>query len=185
LGKAQAPRVEASQGFYCPGFIQPNKPTNKLSVDSFRPFWKFVGLFCRGFFSWGPQQSNISRILPVLVSAPLHDSALHSHCASSSGSVWGRVTFSSFLGHSTAPSCFEVEGAFVPFFLAFLAVFALAEVVLSPDLFLFLWHRLPKSSDFDPVSFTIFVPNLILWVFLVIIMELTWPYLADFVFLSF
>ena len=29
LGKAQAPRVEASQGFYCPGFIQPNKQTNK------------------------------------------------------------------------------------------------------------------------------------------------------------
>ena len=29
LGKAQAPRVEASQRFYCPGFIQSNKQTNK------------------------------------------------------------------------------------------------------------------------------------------------------------
>ena len=29
LGKAQAPRVEASQGFYCPGFIQPNKQKKK------------------------------------------------------------------------------------------------------------------------------------------------------------
>jgi len=29
LGKAQSPRVEASQGFYCSGFIQPNKQTNK------------------------------------------------------------------------------------------------------------------------------------------------------------
>jgi len=28
-GKAQSPRVEASQGVYCSGFIQPNKQTNK------------------------------------------------------------------------------------------------------------------------------------------------------------
>ena len=31
LGKSQAPRVEASQGFYYSGFIQPNKETNKPS----------------------------------------------------------------------------------------------------------------------------------------------------------
>ena len=36
LGKAQYPRVKASQGFCCPGFIQPNKQTNKLSPDGFR-----------------------------------------------------------------------------------------------------------------------------------------------------
>ena len=29
LGEDRAPRVEASQGFDCPGFIQPNKQTNK------------------------------------------------------------------------------------------------------------------------------------------------------------
>ena len=28
LGKAQAQRVEVSQGVYCPGFIQPKKETN-------------------------------------------------------------------------------------------------------------------------------------------------------------
>ena len=32
LGEAQAPRVEASQGFDCPGFIQPNKQTNKQKI---------------------------------------------------------------------------------------------------------------------------------------------------------
>ena len=34
LGKAQTPRVEASQGFYYSGFIQPNKQTDKQSVDN-------------------------------------------------------------------------------------------------------------------------------------------------------
>ena len=29
LGKAQTPRVEVSQGDYCPNFIQPTKQTNK------------------------------------------------------------------------------------------------------------------------------------------------------------
>ena len=29
LGKAQSPQMEASQGLYCSGFIQPNKQTNK------------------------------------------------------------------------------------------------------------------------------------------------------------
>ena len=32
LGKAQASRVEASQGFYWSGFIQPNKQTNKQTI---------------------------------------------------------------------------------------------------------------------------------------------------------
>jgi len=40
-GKAQAPRltdeVEASQGFYCPGFIQPNKQTKNVSLNSKTP----------------------------------------------------------------------------------------------------------------------------------------------------
>ena len=35
LSKAQSARVEASWGFYCPGFIQPNKQTNKLAEAVF------------------------------------------------------------------------------------------------------------------------------------------------------
>jgi len=32
LGEYRAPGVEASQGFDCPGFIQPNKQTNKPKI---------------------------------------------------------------------------------------------------------------------------------------------------------
>ena len=39
LGKAQAPRVEASQGFYSSGFIQTNKQTNKTSKAHPNPNW--------------------------------------------------------------------------------------------------------------------------------------------------
>jgi len=34
LGKAQPTRVEASQGFYCPGFIQQLKQTIKIKIDT-------------------------------------------------------------------------------------------------------------------------------------------------------
>ena len=52
----------------------------------------------------------------------------------------GRVTFSNFLGHSTAPYQFEVEGAFALYFWPtyfFLGCFFSSEVVVSPEFSMF------------------------------------------------
>ena len=54
--------------------------------------------------------------------------------------VLGRVTFSNFLGHSTAPYQFEVEGAFALYFWPtyfFLGCFFSSEVVVSPEFSMF------------------------------------------------
>jgi len=40
VGTAQAPRVGACQGFYCPGCIQPTKQTKKKSFSAVRgAYW--------------------------------------------------------------------------------------------------------------------------------------------------
>ena len=54
---------------------------------------------------------------------------------------------------------------------------------MSPDLSFFYFIVFLKSSHFVFFIFTFYVPNLFLCVFLVIIMVLTWPYLADFFFI--
>ena len=64
-----------------------------------------------------------------------HAGALPLSCSRS-----GRVTFSNFLGHSTAPIQFEVEGAFALYFWPtyfFLGCFFSSEVVVSPEFSMF------------------------------------------------
>ena len=75
LGKAQVLRVEASQAFYCPGFIQPNKQTNNAERAScpgdFRAESKTVlgkaqvprveaslGFYCSGFIQPNKQTNK-------------------------------------------------------------------------------------------------------------------------------
>ena len=56
LGKVQSPRVKASQGFYCSGFIRPNNQTNKFPVhmgvcDSISTGESVSGVLLFGFYS--------------------------------------------------------------------------------------------------------------------------------------
>ena len=62
LGKAQASRVEASQEFYCPGFIQPNKQTNKQTLK-----WMSRGQYPLVFQWAGRHLISIKKILVRLV----------------------------------------------------------------------------------------------------------------------
>jgi hypothetical protein len=56
LGKAQAPQVETSQGFYCSGFIQPNKQTNKQKLKQHE--WRLRGFTVRVLFHQTNKQPN-------------------------------------------------------------------------------------------------------------------------------
>ena len=63
LGKAQVTRVEVSQGFYCPGCIQPNKQTNKQEQTNKHKLrqleWKCLrGFTVRVLFNQTNKQTN-------------------------------------------------------------------------------------------------------------------------------
>ena len=62
LGKAQAPRVEACQGFYCLGFIQPKKQTNKVLGKAQNPRVEaFQGFEYPGFIQPNKQTKKHGR----------------------------------------------------------------------------------------------------------------------------